>query len=168
MGVLSDYFRAADAASVVKAMQRNPSGPLIGLEDTGVSGPFDGVEATGVEPYVALGRLIAAIRQVPWDVGIVGDRSVWPTTPAPAFEEQPDEDDPWATGPWVSELDNTTRDTLADVADADFPKLVAEWAQAEELHHQSPEYLRSTAEELVQLARRARDADEQLYCWTCL
>lgn len=164
MGVLTDYFRAADGASVVQALERTDGGPLVGVEHS----TFDGVEAKGVDPHVVLGKLIAAIKQVPWRADLAADETVWPTTPPPGPAGPEDEDDPWATGPWVTELNAAVRDTLAGVHDADVSKLVAEWIQAEELHGAHVEDMQPLAEELIQLARRARDADEQIYCWMCL
>ncbi|SPT50222.1 Uncharacterised protein [Actinomadura madurae] len=164
VGVLTDYFRAADAEVVVQAMKRLDGGPLVG---TG-SPAFDGVEAKGVDPAVVLGKLIGAIKQVPWSVRLVEDSVVWPTTPAPGPEGPWEEDDPWATGPWVSELDNAARDALAGVRDADVSKVVAEWVQAEELHGAHADDMEPLATELIQLARRARDAGDHLYSWVCL
>lgn len=163
MGVLTDYFRAADVVSVVQALERTDGGPLVG----GQHSTFDGVEAKGIDPGVVLGMLIAAIKQVPWSVDLVAEATVWPTTPPPG-PEGPEAEDDWATGPWVSELDAAVRDALAGVHDADVPKLVAEWIQAEELHGAHAEDIQPLAEQLIQLARRARDADEQIYCWMCL
>lgn len=95
MGVLSDYFRAADAASVVQALEQADGGsPLFTKPPV-----FDGVEAEGV------GR---------------GSR-----TPA-------------------------------------------RWMRAEELQGARCEDVQPLAEELVLLARRARSADERLYCWMSL
>ncbi|MFJ5922797.1 hypothetical protein ACIQF6_09340 [Kitasatospora sp. NPDC092948] len=164
MGVLTDYFRAADAAAVVRALERADERPLVG----GRNPHFDGVEAKRLDPDLVLGELIAAIRQVPWEPGLVDERPVWPTTPEPGPDGPPDEDDPWATGPWVVELDATVRDTLAGVRDVDVPTIVASWVQAEELRPAGVEDMQPPAEELIRLARRAREAGEQLYCWICL
>jgi hypothetical protein len=163
MGVLTDYFRAADETSVVQALERTDGGPLVGVQHS----TFDGVEAKGIDPYVVLGNLIAAIKQVPWSTNLTASETVWPTTPKPG-PDGPEDDDPWATGPWVTELNAAVRDALAGVNDADVPKLVAEWTRTEELHGAQAGDIQPLAEELIQLARRARDADEQLYCWVCL
>jgi hypothetical protein len=164
MGVLTDYFRAGDAASVVRALERTDGGPLVGVEDPA----FDGVEAKGVDLVVVLGNLIAAIQQVPWSVDLIPHATVWPTTSAPGQEGPADEGDPWATGPWVSELGTTARDALADVPAADVPAVVAAWVQTEELEGVRADDVRPLVEELIQLARRARDNGERLYCWICL
>ncbi|MFB7943883.1 hypothetical protein ACFC6L_03090 [Kitasatospora phosalacinea] len=164
MGVLTDYFRAADAAAVVRALQDADDRPLVGGRDP----HFDGVEAKRLDPDLVLGELIAAVRQVPWEAGFVDGSPVWPTTPQPGPDGPQGEDDPWATGPWVVELDASVRDALAGVNDADVPTVVARWVRAEELRPAGVEDMQPLAEELIRLARRARDADEQLYCWICL
>lgn len=164
MGVLTDYFRAADEAAVVRAMQAEDGGPLVNGERL----VFDGVKAKSVDTTVVLGALIAAIRQMPWNVDLVDETMVWPTTPPPGSEGPTDEDDPWASGPWVSRLDPAVRDTLADVRDAELPEAVAQWVRAEDLHGASAADLLPLARSLVALARRARDDDQQLYCWVCL
>jgi hypothetical protein len=164
MGVLTDYFRAADTASVVRALRRADGGPLVGVKRAS----FDGVDAKGVDSQVVLGTLIAAVRQEPWRTGLVEETMVWPTTPVPGAEG-PAEDDPWATGPWVSKLDSAVRDTLAGAPDADLPRIAAEWTRnAEELRGAAVDDMRALAADLIQLARRARTAREDLYCWTCL
>ncbi|MER7754778.1 hypothetical protein [Kitasatospora sp. NPDC097643] len=163
MGVLTDYFRAPDAAAVVRAMERDDR-MLVGGRDP----VFDGVEAKRVDPNVVLAQLVAAIRREPWRVDLVADAPVWPTTAPPGPEGLEDEDDPWVTGPWVTELDTATRDALAGVPDDLVPEAVARWARAEELGGVDPEFLLPLAEELIALARRARAAGEQLYCWICL
>ncbi|MFJ1702638.1 hypothetical protein [Kitasatospora sp. NPDC088346] len=169
MGVLTDYFRAADAATVVERLERTDAGPPVGLPRAGAGdAAVDGVEAKGVDPTVVLGRLVAAIRRIPWDTDLVKDRAVWPAVPQPGPQGPQGEDDPWATGPWVFELDTAVRDCLAAVDDTDVPAIVGRWAQAEEFHGAPAEALRPTAEALIGLARRARAAGDRLYCWVCL
>ncbi|MCG6493749.1 hypothetical protein [Kitasatospora sp. A2-31] len=164
MGVLTDYFRAVDAASVVRALEQEDGGSPL----TAVPPVFDGVEAKRVDPGVVLAMLIAAVRKVEWRVDLVGETTVWPTGPAPGRDGLDDEDSPWVTGPWVSELAPQVRDALARVRDADVPAVAARWAQAEELHGAPAEEVQPLVEELVRLARRARDGGEQLYCWMSL
>ncbi|MFG6196113.1 hypothetical protein [Nonomuraea sp. JJY05] len=55
------------------------------------------------------------------------------------------------------------RDTLADVDDERLPELARQWAGAAEAGN-----LLSLVEAFVGLARRAREADELLYCWMCM
>ncbi|MFF2956228.1 hypothetical protein ACFVVU_33360 [Kitasatospora sp. NPDC057965] len=165
MGVLTDYFRAADDGAVLAALEDAEGGPLVG----GARPVFDGVEAKGVDPDVVLGQLIAVVRRVEWEADLVGGTPVWPTTPPPGREGPADEDDPWATGPWVTRLGGAVRDTLADLPRAGLAEVSARWAAtAEELPDADGEDLRPLVEELSGLARRAREAGEDLYCWICL
>ncbi|MGA5818418.1 hypothetical protein ACPC54_11225 [Kitasatospora sp. NPDC094028] len=158
MGVLTDYFRAPDAAAVVRELELTEGGRPV----------FDGVEAKGIDPGVVLGRLVAALRQEPWRVDLVADQPIWPTTPPPGPDSRPDDDDPWSTGPWVTELDAATRDTLAAATGPRLAAAVEEWARAEELYGAHPSDLLPLAQEFTALARRARAAGERLYCWICL
>ncbi|MFB7666418.1 hypothetical protein ACFC1R_21110 [Kitasatospora sp. NPDC056138] len=164
MGVLTDYFRAVDAASVVRALEQTDGGSPLGAAPP----VFDGVEAKRVDPAVVLAMLVAAIRQVRWRVDLVEERTVWPVSPPPGPDGPEDEDNPWVTGPWVSELHSLVRDTLATVRDFEVPAAVARWVQTEELHGADAEDMQPVAEEIIRLARRAREAGEQLYCWMCL
>ncbi|MEU2632453.1 hypothetical protein [Kitasatospora sp. NPDC007106] len=164
MGVLTDYFRAPDADAVRRVLERTEGrSPLSGRQPA-----FDGVRSKGLDPHVVLGQLVAAVREVPWEVDLVGEAPVWPPGPAPAAGTVVDDDDPWGTGPWVAELGDAARDTLAGVADGDVPAVAARWARAEELHGAAGEDLQPVVELLVGLARRARADGESLYCWTCL
>ncbi|MEU9126938.1 hypothetical protein AB0D08_02280 [Kitasatospora sp. NPDC048540] len=165
MGVLTDYFRATGAAAVVRALARADGGsPAVGPRPA-----FDGLEAKGIDPVVVLGQLVAAVRRVPWEAGLVREQPVWPTTAPPGPDgPEGEEDDPWVTGPWVMQLDDAVRDSLAALPDAEIPAVVARWALAEELQPASAEEVRPVAEELIRLARRARGADERLYCWICV
>ncbi|MFF0411840.1 hypothetical protein ACFYUY_15520 [Kitasatospora sp. NPDC004745] len=158
MGVLTDYFRAPDAAAVVRELERTDGG----------SPEFDGVRAKRIDPTVLLGQLVAAVRQEPWRAGLVTETPVWPTAPLPGPGGPADEDDPWATGPWVTELGDDVRDALAGAGDERLPPAVAVWAVAEEWGGADPAELLPVAEELVALAGRARAAGERLYCWICL
>ncbi|SCF56936.1 hypothetical protein [Streptomyces sp. Ncost-T10-10d] len=165
MGVLTDYFRAADSASVVRVLEQTDGGSPLFAEPA----VFDGVEAKGVDPSVVLAQLIAAIHQIEWRADLLKETTVWPSSPAPVGPISPaDEDDPWVTGPWVSELHPPARDTLAGVRDGEVPAIVARWVRAEELRGARVEDMQPLAEELILLARRAQDAGELLYCWMSL
>ncbi len=87
MGVLIDYFRAPDAASVVRVLKQTDGASPLGTEPS----VFDGVEAKGVDPTVVLAMLIAAIRQVAWQVDLVEETTVWPASPVPGPEDTEDE-----------------------------------------------------------------------------
>ncbi|MEV6732872.1 MULTISPECIES: hypothetical protein [unclassified Streptomyces] len=49
--------------------------------------------------------------------------------------------------------------------DCELPAIVARWVQGEELHGARIDDMQPVAEEIILLARRAREAGEQLYCW---
>jgi hypothetical protein len=166
MSVIHDYFRAANAREAARVMDRLV-GPL------GPAPAFDGVETKGIDPFVMLGQLVAYIRQVPWEVDLVSATIVWPsheTKPASeeAYNSLP-ESSPWKTGPWLEELSPRVRDTLAAVEDARFSELAAKWAGIEEFDgHADESDLLVLIKDLVGLARRARDAGDQVYCWSSL
>ncbi|GAA3481518.1 hypothetical protein [Streptomyces yanii] len=162
MGAQTDYFRAMDAASVVQALEQMDGRSLLCAEPP----VFDGVEAKHVDTAVVLAQLIAAIQQVEWELDLVHERDVWPTSPIPDPDEPVAEHDPWVTGPWVSELHHLVRDTLAGVDESEIPTIVARWAQSEDLNWWHVEELQALAEALILLARRAHEASDQLYCWT--
>lgn len=125
------------------------------------SGELDGVQAKSVDPDVVLGRLVAAASG--GSFVDLDSRAVWPTTPAPT--DVPEEGDPWAEGPWVSEVGASARDALAGVSDV--AAVTAVWVEAEEVYGDAADWEPFVAE-LVALARRARDAGESLFCWVSL
>jgi hypothetical protein len=154
MGVLFNYFHAADVAAVAAVMDADGDVEV-----------FDGLDLNGIDPPVILGTLVAAIKDVPWSVDVLGDRPVWPD-PGP---DGPDADyDPLSTGPMVLKLSADARDALAGLPDDRLPDLAAQWAESEELAGVDPADLRPVIDLLRQLARRAKAADELLYCWICL
>jgi hypothetical protein len=166
MSVLFDYFRAPDAKTASRVMDSS-AGPRL------ASPAFDGVETKLVEPIVVLGQLVGFIREVPWEVDIVATTMIWPppeTEPKTneAYNKLP-ENSPWKTGPWLQELGPQVRDALASVDDGRLTSLAAQWAIIEEFDRDlDVEILRSLIQDLVNLARRARDHGDRLYCWTCL
>ncbi|MFD7449040.1 hypothetical protein [Kitasatospora sp. NPDC059827] len=162
MGVLTDYFRAPDAETVVRALAA-ADGSM-----AAVRADFDVLEAKRIDPGVLLGKLVAAVRAEPWRVDLVEDTPVWPATPQPGPDGPWDEDDPWSTGPWAFELGDAARDALAEVPDDRIPEAVRQWAEAEEWGGADRTDLLPLAGELIALARRARAAGERLYCWVCL
>ncbi|MFD0559098.1 hypothetical protein FB566_5059 [Stackebrandtia endophytica] len=159
MGVITDYFRAADADTVVAAIRAADGLPLI----IGEHAVFDGVAAKGIDPDVVLGALIEAIGST-IETTDIDDTWVWPTTARPD-RNSPDDDDSWQTGPWVAQLPETTRDLLATTADDDLPAVAARWVRSEELEGATADDMLNLLTELVGLARRARDSGEALFCW---
>lgn len=148
---LFDYFRAPGADAVREAMDAGDACSPMGEV-------FDGVEAKYVDPAVVLGTLVAAIRQVPWSPDLVRETLVWPAGGEHDLDHE---------GPWVSELGPSVRDALA--SGGDLPRLAREWARTEELGgHVDVADAQAFIETVVELARRAREADEHLFCWMSL
>ncbi|GAA4603440.1 hypothetical protein GCM10023195_11380 [Actinoallomurus liliacearum] len=170
VGVLYDYFRAPDAGTAFRLLDEGdgtPSGPATVHTD------IDALDAKGIDPDVILGQLIAFMGNVPWSVDLVKTVGVWPPEESkPASLEEYDrlpEDSPWNSGPWLVELDDRLRDTLADVDDLALPSIADQWAHIEEFRgHMDVVAARDIIEGFVALARRARRADHRLYCWCCL
>lgn len=162
MGVISDYFCAADAENAALAIASGP-------RDTA----FDTVEAKGIDPVVVLGQLIALIRRTPWSPDTVPVRVLWPPpktepTSQEAYDKLP-ENSPWRTGPWLQELSVETRAVLALVDDERLPDLAVQWARIEEMSRFGDvSSLLPLLKELVDLARKAHKDGDQLYCWICL
>jgi hypothetical protein len=102
VGVLTDYFRAPDAAAVEHVMREDTVSPVD--RDPG----YDGVTLKGVDDVVLLGKLVTAITGTEWAPGLTGSVPIYPpadTRPdgAGGWAELP-ADSPWVTGPWVSEI----------------------------------------------------------------
>lgn len=113
MGVLTDYFRAADRAAVELLMRADTISPV------GREPGCDGIMLKHIDDTVVLGKLVAAITGAPWAVNLTGSVTVFP--PADTRPVDHDgwvnlpEDSPWATGPWVTEISDQTRDVLASL-----------------------------------------------------
>ncbi len=142
MGVNYDYFRAPDDASAARVLTRP--------RDSSTAA-FDMVATKWIDPAVVLGKLVALVRDEPWDVDLVSLR--------------PCGDGAAPDGPVLCECGQDLRDTLADVTDGRVAGLAAEWAVVEELSSMPGPAgnLVELVVDLVALARRARDARERLY-----
>ena len=150
MGVLYDYFRAAGAATVVRLMDEN---------DGGSPDQVELVDAKGIDPVVMVGQLVGFILGEPWSTDLVASSLVWPSRDVIDEHE----------GPWVEELGDRVRDALAGIDGSRIPELATRWSGIEEFHgHADEEFLAECIAELAALARHARDANEHLYCWSCL
>lgn len=170
VGVLIDYFRAPDGETALRLLDEGdgvPHGPAT------VGAGVDALDAKGIDPDVVLGQLVGLILAVPWSVDLIETVGVWPPeeTKPRSVEEMNGlpEDSPWHTGPWLEELSNRIRDALADVDDHALPSIADEWARIEEFDgHMDMTFALDIIESFVALARRARQADDRLYCWICL
>jgi hypothetical protein len=152
MGVLYDYFRAADDVAARAAAER-PGGPLT---SDGSGAPFDGVAARDIDPVVSLGQLVAFVRGATWSPELV---------PADEIARSA------AGGAWVERLGQPVRDWLAGAADDTLPEIVVKWSQIEEFapaDDVDETQLLALVADLVELSRRAVAAGQQLYCWCCL
>jgi hypothetical protein len=147
--VLYDYFRAPDDHTAAAVADR-AGGPL-----TSNGAAFDGVVARGIDPVVTLGQLLAFVRGLTWNPELVGADQIARSTDSQA---------------WVERLGEQARDGLADAADDALPEIVVKWSHAEDisLPEADEAQLLALVTDLVGLARRARAADQLLYCWCCL
>jgi hypothetical protein len=131
------------------------------------------VQAKGTDPRVVLGKLLAYIHRVSWGPDLVLCTHVWPPpqtapTTAAQYEALP-EDSPWRTGPWLEELGLSVRETLRGWTAPESPTWPSNGVGSRSsVAGQRPRNLRSLIRDLVALARRAREAGDQLCCWTCL
>ncbi|TYB39590.1 hypothetical protein FXF50_04160 [Micromonospora sp. AP08] len=154
MGVLYDYFRAADDAAAVRLMDELDGGPVA---VSGDGGAVDAIDLKGIDPAVILGQLVSLVRGVDWEVDTIVSGLLW------SGDEQ--------EGPWLMSIDCATRDTLASIDDAQVRELSARWGRIEELAWGGPpadDEMRPVIEQIAALARRARNAGDNLYCWCCL
>ncbi|MER5705364.1 hypothetical protein ABT023_25960 [Micromonospora sp. NPDC002296] len=156
MGVLYDYFRAADDEAVAASMAATNGGPLVGAA---ALPEVDVVEAKGIDPSVVLGQAVSLALDVPWDVGLVDDRLIWPDAVTAAAEHD---------GPWVVRLGDRARDVLAALAEDRLPALADRWSRIDELSWGEPVDMLPVLRRLVGLARRAQASEQHLYCWMSL
>jgi hypothetical protein len=149
VGVLFDYFRAPDVSTAATVLER-VGGPTSPDLDAPV---LDAVAGKGFEPEVMMVTLQSLLTGVP-------------------YEELPD-GELLATGgedgPWILQLSEELRDALADAQPSRLPAVAEQWVRTEEFWDQATatEVL-PFLDEVTALARRARQADERLYCWMCL
>jgi hypothetical protein len=161
VGQFFDYFAAANAEVASLAIASGPH-----------ACGFDPVEAKGIAPDVVLSQLVAFIVGTPSSAHISATRLLWPpaeTEPTRKAYDGLPEGSPLRDGPYLQELDARTREALASVDDALLPGLAAQWARIEEMSALWDESsLRQLLAELVDLARTAQKAGDQLYCWSTL
>ncbi|WP_154814480.1 hypothetical protein [Actinophytocola xinjiangensis] len=163
------YFRAPDADTAMPTIGY-PGGPL--TPDTGQA--FDGVDARGIEPFLALGELVALAQNTRWHPEHVPFVLLWPPaedepSSLEEYEDMP-EDSPWKTSPaTLQELGVSVRESLASIPDHELPGLATRWAHGENLSQYSdstPNTILPLVTNLVALARRARDTNQMLYVWS--
>jgi hypothetical protein len=143
MGVLTEYYRAVDDASALRALTNGPQ--AAGLPT---------VELKNTDPTVILGKFVAIVRKVEWSSDLTADKLI--------SAESSD-------GPWITAIGNGARDTLAGVPTAEHTQLGAAWSGVEELGGMlSADDCRDMIAKLTSLAREAAAKDQRLYCWVCL
>ncbi|RVX46889.1 hypothetical protein EDD27_9802 [Nonomuraea polychroma] len=74
------------------------------------------------------------------------------------------EDSPYLDGPQIDELSASARDALAEVDDSRLFEVARRWTMEPLCPFRDGDVL-DVVEELVALARRAKESDEMLYCW---
>jgi hypothetical protein len=158
MGVLCDYFRGPDAATVTDLMERHDGDSPATIDEWAVAV----VDAKGLDPAVCLDALCSFIVGVEWAGRRAGGRLIWPVLNGEALMEH--------EGPWVELLDDAVRDALAGVDDDRILELAARWVRIEEIHRSGApdDELVPVLTELVALARATRAAGDHLYCWMSL
>jgi hypothetical protein len=149
VGVLFDYFRAPDASTAAVVLER-----LGGPRDPEAP-PLDAVAGKGFEPAVMLRKLQSLLTGVRYDELPEAEVALL------AVEGE--------DGPWIVQLSEELRDALAGAQPSRLPAVAEQWVRTEEFWEQPPaaEVLPFLGE-VTALARRARQADERLYCWIFL
>jgi hypothetical protein len=114
---------------------------------------LDAVDGKGFKPEVMMRTLQSLLTGVPYG------ELPWGELLATGGED----------GPWIEQLSEELRDALADAPVGRLPAVAEQWVRTEEF------WDGATAAEVVPLlgevtalARRARQASERLYCWSCL
>jgi hypothetical protein len=151
MGVLYEYFRAADAGAAAEPVRPDWAGPF---RPPAGRTAFDGLPTKGIDPAVMVAKLVGLVRGLGWSMDLVSLNLV---TSTDGHEQL------------VLALDDAARDTLADIPPDAASDLGARWAEIEEFSGEvDPEALAGFIVDLAALAGRARAAGEHLYCWACL
>jgi hypothetical protein len=156
MGVLFDYFSAPSDEAAAMTINRI-GGPGFPSEDTPPLPAFDTFQAKGVDPVVMLGQLEGLLTGRDYGEIVKGPRA----GKALAIEDGGER--------VVLTLTNELQTALADADDKRLAAVAVPWSQIEEFWGEAdPEDIASWLGELAELARRARDRGEQLYCWVCV
>ena len=160
MGVYFDYFRAADDETARETHARF-GGPL--HAENGGNIPFDGVATKGIFYSPDLEQLVTLARGLPFDSRPRRPFS-WPPpdTPPPV-----DEASLVVHRPERGPLDTRMRDGLADIDPARASELAERWI-VELGAGFTASQVTNVVIDLSALARRAREADQEIYCWATL
>ncbi|MFD1934894.1 hypothetical protein ACFSKW_25810 [Nonomuraea mangrovi] len=159
-----DYYRAADRQAAVV----DPDSGRAGRKHPA----FDAVEAKWIDPGIVLGQLVALVRDVPYSLDLVQTTSLYPPPEGgpktlEEWEALP-EDSPYQEGPCIDELPAHVRDTLAGIPDSRVADLAERWGRIEEfIAPPDTGYLTTLITELRDLAQRAQEENQMIYCWMC-
>jgi hypothetical protein len=171
MGICYEYYRAEDRETALVDPERSR---MDVMSSSGLPG-FDVVETKWICPEVVLGQLVAFIAEVDFSLELVQTADLYPPPEGrPKSGEEWDalpDDSPYREGPGIDELPVYARDVLAGMDDSRLPAIARRWGTIEGFSRFTADdgtYLLSLTEELVGLARRAKDSGQMLYCWICL
>lgn len=157
MGVLFDYFRAPSHDSALSMFS----------DRAGLSrhGSYDVIDCNGIDPYAAVGKLVGLLLGVPYEEMVFAGIPVH-RVPEPVYLA--DEEDGSRV---LVKLSILARDRLAAADRSSLVEAAPLWAGIEEFGHRnlpSADEVLPWAEDLSGLARRARSAEEMLYCAICV
>lgn len=162
MGFLCDYFRAPDRETATAVVLSGP-----GLLEAARSRPdIEAVDLKGVDPVVALGKLVTLLAGPSYEEMAMAGAIPIDHIPGPELLTREDGE------LFIVELDVLVRDTLADATEAVLDDVAFVWANSEEflLGRETwfeADEARPAMDDLVAIARRARAADQMLYCVVC-
>ena len=159
VGVLCDYFRAPDRATAL-AFHRHPDG----LFEAAVSAGTEALDFKGLDPVVMLGKLVGLLSGVSYEQMLLAGSIPTAHIPNPVLVTREHDEDV------LVELSVLVRDTLAEATEAALTEAAPIWANIEEVADDTwndADEVRPVMDELVGLARRARDADQMIYCAIC-
>ncbi|MCC5473863.1 hypothetical protein [Streptomyces barringtoniae] len=169
MGVLFDYFAAADRPTAVD-WAIGPGGDWTAEGQSLDEAGADWIDMKGIDPHVALGQLVAFTEGRPYDVHGTGPELLWPDQREwlPERPAAPGAESPWESGLHLTELPDAWRDRLASIEDEHVPMLALQWYDIEEFDFADFPACEDCIRTFAGLARRARDAGAHLYCRCCV
>jgi hypothetical protein len=144
MSLMFHYFGATDADAAR------------GIDPWAPNDAQSVVEANVAEPFVVVGNLLAIVSGKPWTPDLTGGTLI---SPLATHESQ------FQAGPWLFELSLWTCDVLADIDGSKYSEIAIKWSRIDELGGIDTALLAEMIKNLSALAKRARSANQRLYCW---
>ncbi|KOV69186.1 hypothetical protein [Streptomyces sp. MMG1121] len=165
MGVLYDYFHAADRRTAVERAI-GPDGDWLSEARPREAGA-GWLETKHTDPDVVVAKLVVFAEGIP-SGGADRPELVWPDPDEVPYVQgtMPAAGTAWDSGMTLRELPDAWRDALAGVVEDALPMLALQWWDIEELDFADYRHAEGTVRDFVGLARRARTAGEHLYCRT--